>query len=46
MSECANTHKAFSVDKYPRDSQETLMFFLKRYNYVIDLIALNTKARA
>ena len=45
MSECANTYKAFPVEKYPRDSQETLIFFLKRYSFVVDLTALNTKSR-
>lgn len=45
MADLKNVSKAFDTQKYPRDQNETFIFFLKRYNLLVELTPLHSKAR-
>lgn len=46
MIDLKNISKAFDIKKYPRDENETFVFFLKRYNLLVELSPLHSKAKA
>lgn len=41
-----NTNDVFDEKTYPRDQSESFIYFLKRYEFLIDLTPLHSKARA
>ncbi len=41
-----NTSSIFDSKKYPRDQNETFIFFLKRYDFLEEITPLHSKARA
>jgi hypothetical protein len=41
------TNQVFNPEAYKRiDEKETFMYFLKRYNFLVELCPLHSKARA
>jgi hypothetical protein len=46
MADLKRTSESFDSKRFPRDKNETLIFFLKRYNFLVELNPLHSKARA